>query len=149
MSSYDNSIQYLNDLNADDYMNLRGLVNWSVPSKKQSEIGIRNSAIKYSAQNAAGETVGMVRAISDGGYVCYIADVIVHPDYQNRGIGKKLMQLALEQIESELEKGDRVMICLLTTKGKEGFYASMGFELRPSEVYGAGMSKLIVKEPSI
>ncbi len=55
MSSYDNSIQYLNDLNADDYMNLRGLVNWSVPSKKQSEIGIRNSAIKYSAQNAAGK----------------------------------------------------------------------------------------------
>jgi phosphoribosylanthranilate isomerase len=37
-----------------------------------------------------GRIVGSVRAYLDEG-VCYIARLIVHPDYQNRGIGSRLM----------------------------------------------------------
>lgn len=37
-----------------------------------------------------GKIVGSVRAFKKDG-TCYIGKLIVHPDYQNKGIGKKLM----------------------------------------------------------
>lgn len=38
----------------------------------------------------AGEIIGSVRGILKGG-TCYIGKLMVHPVYQNKGIGKKLM----------------------------------------------------------
>lgn len=40
--------------------------------------------------------VGAVRVLSDGYTFSVIADILVDPDYQRRGIGRKLMQHALE-----------------------------------------------------
>ncbi|MDM5317391.1 GNAT family N-acetyltransferase [Fictibacillus sp. b24] len=38
-----------------------------------------------------GKIVGSVRAYENEG-ICYIGRLMVHPDFQNRGIGKKLMK---------------------------------------------------------
>lgn len=35
--------------------------------------------------------IGSVRGVADENGVCHIGKLIVHPDFQNRGIGKKLM----------------------------------------------------------
>ncbi len=51
--------------------------------------------------------VGSVRAIEKDG-TCYIGRLIVHPDYQNRGIGKKLMgaiEKCFEGVRCELFTG--------------------------------------------
>lgn len=47
-----------------------------------------------------GKIVGSVRAFEKDGS-CYIGKLIVHPDYQNRGLGKKLMR-AIEKCFSVL-----------------------------------------------
>ncbi len=39
--------------------------------------------------------VGILRAWSDGGFLGYIADLAVSPDYQRRGIGRELLRRAL------------------------------------------------------
>lgn len=46
----------------------------------------------------------------------------------------------------ETVESDNVMICLLSAKGKEPFYARYGFIERPNEIYGAGMIQF--KNPS-
>lgn len=38
-----------------------------------------------------GQLVGIARGISDGEWVCYLADLVVHRDHQRRGIGTGLM----------------------------------------------------------
>ena len=37
--------------------------------------------------------VGIVRVWNDGGFLAYIADLAVHPDYQKHGIGRELLRL--------------------------------------------------------
>lgn len=39
--------------------------------------------------------IGILRALSDGAFVGYIADLAVHPDYQRAGIGRTLLQQAI------------------------------------------------------
>jgi ribosomal protein S18 acetylase RimI-like enzyme len=40
--------------------------------------------------------VGSVRVLTDGYFFATIAEILVDPDYQRRGIGRRLMDLALE-----------------------------------------------------
>jgi len=87
----------------------------------------------------------MARLLSDGGYVQYIADVVVHPDYQGYGIGKTMINKIMEYINQGLEDGDKALICLMAAKEKEPFYKKFGLEERPNDDYGAGMSKWIIK----
>jgi GNAT superfamily N-acetyltransferase len=82
----------------------------------------------------------MARVISDGAYIAYIADVLVLPEYQGRGIGRELMNRVMLYIKGNAVAGEKVYVNLMAAKGKEGFYKRFGFIERPSEQHGAGMN---------
>ena len=66
---------------------------------------------------------GLVRTISDGFTICYIQDLLVHSDYQHRGIGKEL-------VRHILHSNEHIRQIVLMTDAKEelkNFYASTGF----------------------
>jgi ribosomal protein S18 acetylase RimI-like enzyme len=42
--------------------------------------------------------VGSIRVLTDGYFFATIPEVLVHPAYQRRGIGRRLMELALERV---------------------------------------------------
>jgi len=70
--------------------------------------------------------------------VFYIQDVIVIPEYQNKGIGTQLMKKVMEYIEKHAN--DNSVIGLMSAKGKEKFYEKFGFSIRPNENFGSGMT---------
>ena len=138
------SIEYRHEITVEDYNALRKAVDWDAIEPGQAREGLRNSA--YIICAADGEkTVSHARAISDGGYVVFIADVIVHPDYQGRGIAKTMIQEILTHFTSELKSGQRILFNLMAAKGRESFYKQFGFDERPNESAGAGMTRLIIK----
>lgn len=49
--------------------------------------------------------VGLARVIGDDYTIIYIQDILVLEDYQNKGIGSKLLQLILEQYKSICQVG--------------------------------------------
>jgi hypothetical protein len=49
-------------------------------------------------------------------------------------------------INDRLEPNEVSHICLMAAKGKEGFYKKFGFEERPNDKSGAGMTLWIKKE---
>jgi len=71
--------------------------------------------------------IGFARATSDGIYRATIWDVVVHPDYQGAGIGRKLVETVLSH--PKLSRVERVY---LTTTYQQRFYERIGFEENPT-----------------
>lgn len=139
------NIIYDHDLEVSDYNNLRDLVGWGMIPEKQARAGLNRSDFVIAAKDGE-RTVGMSRVLTDGGCVALILDVVVHPDYQGKGIGRTLMQSVMNFINHRIELGEESYICLMAAKGKEDFYKKFGFEERPNDNRGAGMTQWIKKE---
>ncbi len=133
-------LSYTDTLTAEEYGDLRNSVGWREIPAHQTERGIRNSLHIVCARDA-GKVVGLTRVVGDGGYTTVIADVMVRPEYQGRGIGKTMVSKALEWIKSSMEPGDKVLVYLMAAKGRESFYSQFGFLERPNGRYGAGMTQ--------
>ncbi len=67
--------------------------------------------------------IGCARATSDGVYRATIWDVVIHPDYQGAGLGRKLVQTVLAH--PLVQRVERVY--LMTTVQQE-FYKKIGFQ---------------------
>lgn len=78
------------------------------------------------------ELVGTGRIVSDGFYQAFICDVIIHPEYQGRGIGKAIT----EKLMNYSRENGVVFLQLSCAKGKTGFYEKLGFKKRPEEAPG-------------
>ncbi len=68
--------------------------------------------------------IGLVRCVGDGASILYIQDLIVHPEYQRKGLGKELVQSALAHFPNVYQT------VLLTddTPKASAFYRSCDFE---------------------
>jgi ribosomal protein S18 acetylase RimI-like enzyme len=86
------------------------------------EVAIANSEPAISVWDGD-RMIGFARATSDGIYRATIWDVIIHPDYQGAGLGRKLVETLISH--PRLSRVERVY--LLTTY-QQGFYARIGFE---------------------
>jgi GNAT superfamily N-acetyltransferase len=139
------NINYDHSLEVADYNKLRASAGWGTIPEKQVQAGLNRSDFVIAAKDGR-ETIGMSRVVTDGGCVALILDVVVLPQYQGHGIGRALMQAVMTYIEGRIEEGEVINICLMAAKGKEGFYKQFGFEERPNDKSGAGMTQWIRKE---
>lgn len=71
--------------------------------------------------------IGFARATSDGVYRATLWDVVIDPDYQGGGLGRKLVQTVLSH--SHISRVERVY---LMTTHEQGFYQRIGFEINAS-----------------
>lgn len=65
--------------------------------------------------------IGLGNAISDGHLVVYFPHLLVHPDFQNRGVGRLMMQAMLLKYKDFHQK------ILVAELQAITFYQSMGF----------------------
>lgn len=71
------------------------------------------------------QLVGMARSLSDFAYVTYLADLVVDKRYQRQGIGQRLIQQTLANIEP----GSRIVLLAAPTANE--YYPQMGFQNNP------------------
>lgn len=69
--------------------------------------------------------VGIARSLTDFSYVAYLADLAVDAEFQNRGIGKGLLD------ETKRRLGPECMIVLLSAPQANEYYPKLGFEHNP------------------
>ena len=132
----------INELSPDLYLCLYRSVGWDAPGLDQIEKALEGSLATFCACDGD-MPVGMARLIGDGGMSFYIKDFAVLPDYQGQGVGRALMNALESWIKKQLQPGWAVSLELISSKGKESFYAKFGFEQRPNDWDGAGMMKMV------
>ena len=127
----------------EDYCRLRESVGWTNFSKEHTQAALSNSLYTVAVFENS-QAVGMGRLIGDGMYLV-IADIVVNPVYQGKGIGSKIVSMLIEYTTKELPDGGRTSIQLISEKGKEPFYEKLGFKRIPNDFCGSGMKMVIRK----
>jgi N-acetylglutamate synthase-like GNAT family acetyltransferase len=120
-------IQFFIDKSKIDLLQLQKLFNltafWAQNrSLEDLEIAITNSNPVVSVWDHD-IMIGFARATSDGVYRASIWDVIIHPNYQGRGLGRKLVETVITH--PNLSRVERVY---LMTSYQQNFYQRIGFE---------------------
>ena len=131
-------LEYNNTLSAREYCQLRSAVEWKPIIEEQAQSGIDHSDFVIACRDNE-RIVGCARIFWDKGYIAYLADVMVMPEYQRQGIGKRLVSECISFIDRQLKDGWQIKIVIVSAKGKEPFYERFGFEIRPNANDGAGM----------
>ncbi len=76
--------------------------------------------------------IGFSRATSDHAFNATIWDVVVHPDYQGKGLGKALMKQLIKKLRSE----DISNVTLFADPQVVDFYRNLGFVPDPEGIKG-------------
>ena len=96
---------------------------WSAAKKPQQLMAsLRHSHTLVTAR-ISGKLVGLGNALSDGHLVVYYSHLLVAPQYQLKGIGRKMM----EKMRSRYANFHQQI--LLTDKPTVEFYKALGFKL--------------------
>ena len=69
-----------------------------------------------------GRIIGIGRGMTDGVFNAAIYDVVVHRDYQGRGIARIIMEYLLDKLSNVS------CVHLISTTGNEGFYRKLGLK---------------------
>ncbi len=117
-----------NILRAEDFIQLKAAVGMIERPLGQVEKALRNGLFHVSAI-CDGKTVGMGRLVGDGAMYWYLQDIIVLPEYQEKGIGKNIVNRLLKHIKSTAIPGTKIEVGLTSVKGKEPFYEKLGFSI--------------------
>lgn len=132
-------------LTPEEYNDLRVAVGWRPITPGQAKRGLENTTFLTVARDDE-KIVGMGRVLFDYGYTAYIGDVIVRPEYQGQGIGRRIVKNLMDKTMNTACEGDMIMFILGAAKGKEAFYEKFGFLRRPNEQSGCGMSMYCFKK---
>ena len=98
-------------------------VNWSsgnYPDKLV--IAMRNSSSVFTAWDGE-KLVGLINVLDDGIMTVYVHYLLIMPEYQHLGIGKKLVKMVSENYK------DYLRIVLIAYEKEVGFYKHCGFEV--------------------
>ena len=113
-----------------DYAYLRTAVGWNELSLDAIEQGLHGSL--YSVCIYLGDKlVGCGRVVGDGSIYFYLQDVIVLPEHQGQGLGKRIMEKLIDYLHHHAYPNS--FIGLMAAKGAEHFYRHYGFEKRPDD----------------
>jgi ribosomal protein S18 acetylase RimI-like enzyme len=118
--------------NVDDYCRLRELAGMSPRTREAARCGLPNTLYGVSLlRNAV--VIGMGRIIGDGGCFYTVVDIAVAPDYQGRGLGRRIM----EALDAWLRRNAQAssFVTLVADGNAKHLYAKYGFaESAPAAV---------------
>lgn len=110
-------------------------VGWSRRPLRKVKKAIEHSFLVASMWQVRGNKrrlIGFARATSDHAFNATIWDVVVHPEFQGKGMGKALMKYVLKKLRSE----EISNVTLFADPHVVDFYQTLGFMSDPEGIKG-------------
>jgi ribosomal protein S18 acetylase RimI-like enzyme len=123
------------DLDLYELEELCNAVGWARRPIRKVKKAIQHSYLVITMWEQRGNRrrlVGFSRATSDHAFNATIWDVVVHPDFQGRGLGKELMRQLIKKLRSE----DISNVTLFADPQVVEFYKGLGFMPDPEGIKG-------------
>ncbi|MBV7393906.1 GNAT family N-acetyltransferase [Mameliella sediminis] len=112
----------------DEYLGLRAAAGMGAYTPEAARIGLANGLHAVWLRDEAGRLIGMGRLVGDGGCFAQVTDIAVHPDWQRRGLGGRIMTALMDWAAGQLPSG--CYISLIADPGAEALYQKHGFDFR-------------------
>ena len=110
-------------------------VGWARRPIRKVKKAIENSFLvvtMWREQATYRRLIGFARATSDCTFNATVWDVVLHPEFQNKGLGKALMQRVIDDLRAQ----DISNITLFADPDVVGFYQGLGFTPDPDGIKG-------------
>lgn len=123
------------DIDLYELEDLCNAVGWSRRPLRKVKKAIQYSFLVVSMWEMRGShrrLIGFARATSDHAFNATLWDVVVHPDFQSKGLGKALMKYVIKRLRSE----DISNITLFADPHVVDFYQNLGFMSDPEGIKG-------------
>lgn len=107
-----------------EILSLYSSVGWTAYTKNPDVLfqAIQNSSFVVSARSEDGKLVGLARTVSDDATICYLQDILVHPELQSAGVGRALF----EQVMERYQHVRQTVLITDDEPRQRAFYESMG-----------------------
>ena len=125
------TIKY-NKLSAEEFILLWESVWGQAPSLEQTKLAMKNTIFRVAVYDGD-KIVAMARMIGDMGLCYYIKDVVVRPEYQNKGIGRMLINELMKFINENGVSGTEIFVELCAMPDKIPFYEKFGFSANEAQ----------------
>ncbi|MCR5600868.1 MAG: GNAT family N-acetyltransferase [Ruminococcus sp.] len=132
-----------NTLKTDRFIELWESAGWGSLDRELVETSLKNSYVTFEVRDGE-KTIAMARLIGDGAMAFFLKDLVVLPEYQGKGVGRRLLTHIEEYIRSQLKEGWWSYLQLMSAKDKEEFYLKCGYKAHPHERSGAGFTKVLI-----
>ncbi|MBF9050235.1 GNAT family N-acetyltransferase [Roseobacter sp. HKCCD9010] len=114
-----------------DYLALCAAAGLSAPHESVVAAGLTNSLYGVTAHHHQEDLIGMARIVGDGAIFFEIVDVAVRPEFQDQGVGRRLMRDVLDWLAQHAHS--TAFVTLHANAGSEPFYRSLGFQCREAD----------------
>lgn len=117
-------IRIYTEFQQEQILNLYESVGWIAYTKDPDSLqrAFANSLLTL-AVYAEDQLIGIVRTVGDGESIIFIQDLLVHPEYQRKGIGSALIREVLNRYPHVRQ----IQLTTDTSPDTIAFYTSLGF----------------------
>jgi len=119
----------------EEYRQLRIACGLSPKSPEAAAKGLPNNLFATTIRDR-GELIAMGRVVGDGGCHFEVVDIAVHPDYQRRGIGTRVMDAVMAYIEKYAPES--AYVSLIADHHSPALYSKFGFKATAPLSIGMG-----------
>ena len=122
-----------------EYIEIRTSSGWGKVDTAAAQKSLQHTLFSVCLRDE-GKLLGLGRIIGDGVLFFFLTEVMIIPEAQGMGFGKRIMNALMDYIKEHAIPS--ATIGVFAGPGKEKFYEKYGFSPCPNEVFGHGMTYL-------
>jgi len=130
-------IETIHDINMSlkDFKVVWDACSWGWSPDESRMISIFDNRWKNVVLYSGDTPIGYAGLISDHNVYALLVDMMINPDFQKQGLGKKLLEYIVDLCKSE----DIKVLKLISSEQGKNLYSSIGFEICPDSSPGMMM----------